>query len=98
MDTDTPRTDEAISLHYSEGDYFGEETTKEAYEFARKLERELNDFAELIADIEEIVNNVANCSTDSQAADDCATICQMIYDNTRTKENSTPSNQSERTS
>lgn len=42
MDTDTPRTDEALSLHYSEGDYFGEETTKEAYEFARKLERELN--------------------------------------------------------
>jgi hypothetical protein len=43
MDTDTPRTDEALNLHYSEGDYFGEETTKEAYEFARELERELNE-------------------------------------------------------
>ena len=38
--SDTPRTDEALSLHYSEGDYFGEETTKDAYEFSRKLERE----------------------------------------------------------
>ena len=37
----TPRTDEALRRHYSEGDFFGEETTKEAYEFARKLEREL---------------------------------------------------------
>ena len=43
MNTDTPRTDEALSLHYSEGDYFGEETTKMAYEFARELERELNE-------------------------------------------------------
>jgi len=42
MKNDTPRTDEALSLHYSEGDYFGEDTTKEAYEFARGLERELN--------------------------------------------------------
>jgi hypothetical protein len=41
--SETPRTDEALSLHYSEEDYFGEDTTKEAYEFARKLERELNE-------------------------------------------------------
>ena len=38
---ETPRTDEALRRHYSEGDFFGEETTKEAYEFARELEREL---------------------------------------------------------
>jgi len=55
MDTDTPRTDEALSLHYSEGDYFGEETTKEAYEFARELERELN---EMTAKQIELVNHL----------------------------------------
>ena len=37
-------------------------------------------FAELISDIEGIASNVANCSADSQASDDCATICQMIQD------------------
>ena len=37
-------------------------------------------FAKLISDIEGIASNVANCSTDSQASDDCATICQMIQD------------------
>ena len=37
-------------------------------------------FAKLISDIEGIASNVANCSTDSQAFDDCATICQMIQD------------------
>jgi len=55
MDTDTPRTDDALSLHYSEGDYFGEETTKEAYEFARELERELN---EMTAKQIELVNHL----------------------------------------
>lgn len=55
MDTDTPRTNEALSLHYSEGDYFGEETTKEAYEFARELERELN---EMTAKQIELVNHL----------------------------------------
>ena len=55
MDTDTPRTDEALRLHYSEGDYFGEETTKEAYEFARELERELN---EMTAKQIELVNHL----------------------------------------
>jgi len=55
MNTDTPRTDEALSLHYSEGDYFGEETTKEAYEFARELERELN---EMTAKQIELVNHL----------------------------------------
>lgn len=55
MDTDTPRTDNALSLHYSEGDYFGEETTKEAYEFARELERELN---EMTAKQIELVNHL----------------------------------------
>jgi len=55
MDTDTPRTDEALNLHYSEGDYFGEETTKEAYEFARELERELN---EMTAKQIELVNHL----------------------------------------
>ena len=55
MDTDTPRTDEALSLHYSEGDYFGEETTREAYEFARELEREIN---EMTAKQIELVNHL----------------------------------------
>ena len=55
MNCDTPRTDEALSLHYSEGDYFGEETTKEAYEFARELERELN---EMTAKQIELVNHL----------------------------------------
>ena len=55
MDTDTPRTDEALRLHYSEGDYFGEETTKKAYEFARELERELN---EMTARQIELVNHL----------------------------------------
>ena len=55
MDTDTPRTDEALSLHYSEGDYFGEDTTLEAYEFARELERELN---EMTAKQIELVNHL----------------------------------------
>ena len=51
-DTDTPRTDEALNLHYSEGDYFGEETTKEAYEFARELERELNKVTTKLIELE----------------------------------------------
>jgi len=37
-------------------------------------------FAKLISDIEGIASNVANCSTDSQASDDCTMICQMIQD------------------
>lgn len=49
--SDTPRTDAALSLHYSEGDYFGEDTTQEAYEFARGLERELAEAQELIKSI-----------------------------------------------
>ena len=40
--SNTPRTDEAENAHYAEGDYFGEDTTKEAYQFARQLERELD--------------------------------------------------------
>ena len=54
MNTDTPRTDDALSLLYSEGGYLMR-TTKEAYEFARELERELN---EMTAKQIELVNHL----------------------------------------
>ena len=63
MDTDTPRTNEALSLHYSEGDYFGEETTKEAYEFARGLERELNEARAIARRMQRAINTI-NMQTD----------------------------------
>jgi hypothetical protein len=58
MSTDTPRTDEALSLHYSEGDYFGEETTKAAYEFARGLERELNEARDIARKMQRAINTI----------------------------------------
>jgi hypothetical protein len=48
--TDTPETDEAERKHYWEGDFFGEETTHEAYEHARKLERERDEARRLATD------------------------------------------------
>ena len=41
--SETPRTDAALKEHYDGDDYFGEETTHEAYGFARELERENNE-------------------------------------------------------
>ena len=69
----TPRTDEALSLHYSEGDYFGEETTKEAYEFARGLERELHNFAKLMetenAEMRAVLKSLVECIMETRGPD-----------------------------
>jgi hypothetical protein len=45
--SDTPRTDAALKEHYDGGDYFGEDTTREAYDFARRLERERDEARKL---------------------------------------------------
>ena len=56
------------------------DTSKEDRSRIAKLKEDRSRIAKLISDIEGIASNVANCSMDSQASDDCATICQMIQD------------------
>lgn len=78
--SDTPRTDEAENAHYVEGDYFGEDTTKEAYQFARQLEREIRQLEVTIYDLK-TENNLLHEALDQVIEDRDALFADLQAEN-----------------